>query len=281
MYSLNYIAQSALQSVTDLQKVQNDITSTQLTGKNLLIASGVILASFIIAKVAAIITKRALNRIPNKNRVIPVSFIERGVRYLVVSAGTATGFSIIGIDIAWVTIVFTFVAILTFLVLRPLVINLGAGILLRSRGSIKKGSEVKIGEYKGEVMDIGARTASIKTRDWKVVHIPNKGILSREIITYNNTPHRRSQLLIELDQTTNLEKIYSRLPEELKKLTGVLDKPSPSIRAYAFGDGTVKLKIRWWHESSLSAESKTKDLVANQILKTLNSLKLEISYTSE
>ena len=92
--------------------------------------------------------------------------------------------SLLGVEVGWFALVVASGLIVFVLMVRPLVENLAAGLLLQSRPSFGIGDQIETNGYRGDVISITARSTIIQTRDWKRIHIPNQDVLDESLDVY-------------------------------------------------------------------------------------------------
>ena len=167
--------------------------------------------------------------------------------------------SLVGVDVGWFTVILILITVVAVLMLRPLIENLAAGLLLQSRPAFGIGDEIETNGYSGEVEVINARSTVIRTRDWRRVHIPNQEVLDSAVVVFTGLERRRSSLEIEIEYDTDVEEATRRLIAAASSVEGVHQDPAPYVRARSFGTGTCELSLRWWHNPDLSTGSRTLD----------------------
>ena len=107
----------------------------------------------------------------------------------------------------------------------------------------------KVGTW-GDVVDIGLRTTRIRTRDNRMVIVPNSIIGSNEVINYTYPdPRYRIQTHVDIAYGTDIEEARQIITKTVTQLQGVLvDKPVDALYI-EMGDFAMKFRVRWWVES--------------------------------
>lgn len=102
----------------------------------------------------------------------------------------------------------------------------------------------------GDVVDIGTRTTRIRTRDNRLVIIPNSAIAKDQVINYTYPdPRYRVQIEVGIDYGCDIKIARQTAINAVRKVEGVLlDKPIEALFV-DFGDSTIILRIRWWISS--------------------------------
>lgn len=195
---------------------------------------------------------------------------DRGAQALVVFIGLAISLSLLGVDVGWFTVTIALVAIVFFLMIRPLIENLAAGMLLETRPSFAVGDEIETNGYTGEVVEINVRSTAIQTRDFRRVHIPNTEVLDDTIIVHTAFDRKRSELELEIEYAADMAETTRILIGAATSVEGVHAEPPPYVRARRFGTGTYILLLRWWHDASLGAASRSLDGVVRAVKTALD-----------
>ncbi len=104
----------------------------------------------------------------------------------------------------------------------------------------------------GDVIDIGLRSSRIRTRDNRMVIVPNSVIGKSLVVNYSYPDTQyRIQTHIGVAYGTDLEKARKVMIDAVRKVEGVLpDKPVEAL-FLEFGEYTLIFRIRWWLESYL------------------------------
>ncbi len=257
------------QSIDDLEKIGDAVDTTSVTGWDIVAAIAIILVTWPVAVVVGRITVRLIRRVPRVPKYV-VELANRGVRVLVAFVGLAISMSLLGVKVGWFTVTLGLVAIVAFLMIRPLIENLAAGLVLETRPSFTTGDEIETNGIQGEVIAINARSTVIQTKDWQGVHIPNKDVLSNPITVFTEFDRRRSTIELEIEYGAELEEAARLLVEAASVVEGVHTDPPPYVRARGFGTGTYILSLRWWHDPDLRSGSRTLDGVVREVKRVLD-----------
>jgi small-conductance mechanosensitive channel len=102
----------------------------------------------------------------------------------------------------------------------------------------------------GDVVDIGLRTTRIRTRDNRMVIVPNSIIGSNQVINYTYPdPEYRIQTHVGVAYGTNIEAARQVMIRAVRHVAGVLpDKPVDALYI-EMGNSAMIFRVRWWIES--------------------------------
>ncbi len=127
-----------------------------------------------------------------------------------------------------------------------------AGFLILLDQPFRVGDRIEIsglGTW-GDVVEIGTRSTRIRTRDNRLVIIPNSAIAKDQIVNYTYPdPRYRVQIEVGIDYDSDLKLARETAINAVRHVEGVLpDKPVDALFV-DFGDSTIIFRIRWWIDS--------------------------------
>lgn len=127
-----------------------------------------------------------------------------------------------------------------------------AGFIILVDRPFRIGDRIEIQGFDtwGDVANIGLRTTRIRTRDNRMVIVPNSIIGSNRIINYSYPdPQYRIETHVSVAYGTDIEKVRSLMIDTVRNLEDVLkDKPVDALY-HEMGDQAMIFRIRWWIES--------------------------------
>ena len=102
----------------------------------------------------------------------------------------------------------------------------------------------------GDVVDIGTRTTRIRTRDNRMVIVPNSAIAKDQVVNYTYPdPRYRVQIEVGIDYDSDLKLAREAAIDAIQHVDGVLlDKPIDALFV-DFGESAITFRIRWWIDS--------------------------------
>jgi small-conductance mechanosensitive channel len=127
-----------------------------------------------------------------------------------------------------------------------------AGFLILLDQPFRVGDRIEItglGTW-GDVVEIGTRSTRIRTRDNRLVIVPNSAIAKDQVVNYSYPdPRYRVQIEVGIDYDSDLKLAREAAIEAVKGVEGVLlDKPIDALFV-DFGESTITFRIRWWIDS--------------------------------
>lgn len=127
-----------------------------------------------------------------------------------------------------------------------------SGFVIMVDRPFRIGDRVEIQELDtwGDVVDIGLRSSRIRTRDNRMVIVPNSVISKNQVVNYTfPDPRYRIQTHIGIDYGSDIEEVRELIVETVRQVEGVLpDRPVDSLYI-EMGDTAMIFRVRWWIES--------------------------------
>jgi small-conductance mechanosensitive channel len=130
--------------------------------------------------------------------------------------------------------------------------NIISGVMIMLDQPFRVGDRIEIqglGTW-GDVVDIGLRSTRIRTRDNRLVIVPNNSISSDQIVnyTYPDTQYR-IQIEIGVGYGQDIEKVRQIIIDTVRQVAGVLpDKPVDALYV-EMGQSAMTFRVRWWIDS--------------------------------
>jgi MscS family membrane protein len=102
----------------------------------------------------------------------------------------------------------------------------------------------------GDVVDIGLRSCRIRTRDNRMVIIPNS-VIGKSLIVNHSYPDTqyRIQVHIGVEYGSDLEEARRTIVKAVSGVEGVLQERPVEALFLEFGDSALIFRVRWWLES--------------------------------
>jgi small-conductance mechanosensitive channel len=123
----------------------------------------------------------------------------------------------------------------------------GAIILLDRPFRVGDRIEVAAANTWGDVMEIGLRTTRVRTRDNRLVIIPNSVIVGNEIINYTYPdPTYRIQTEVSIDYAMDIDEVKRVLETAVRAVPGVLADRPVDVLYHEMGDSAMIFRVRWW-----------------------------------
>jgi small-conductance mechanosensitive channel len=126
------------------------------------------------------------------------------------------------------------------------------GFIILSDRPFSLGDRIEIQELNtwGDVVEIGTRTTRIRTRDNRLVIIPNSKIGRNTVVNYSYPdPVYRIQTDLNIAYGSDLDQVRQVVETTIRTIKGVLADKPVDVLLLEFGDSALKVRIRWWIHS--------------------------------
>ncbi len=128
----------------------------------------------------------------------------------------------------------------------------------------------------GDVVDIGLRSSRIRTRDNRLVIVPNSIISKSLIVNYTYPdPKYRIQIHIGVAYGTDLELARQTMIGAMRGVEGVLPDQKVEALFLEFGPSALIFRVRWWLDSYVDTR-RMFDKVNTALYNALNEAGIEI-----
>jgi small-conductance mechanosensitive channel len=127
-----------------------------------------------------------------------------------------------------------------------------SGFMIMVDQPFRIGDRIEITELDtwGDVVDIGLRSTRIRTRDNRMVIIPNS-IIAKSLVVNHAYPdvEYRIENHIGVAYGTDLEFARKTIVDAVRKVEGVLQHHPVEALFLEFGDSALIFRVRWWIET--------------------------------
>jgi len=130
----------------------------------------------------------------------------------------------------------------------------------------------------GDVVDIGLRSTRIRTRDNRMVVVPNSQIGKSMVVNYAYPNDQyRLQIHVGIAYGSDLEKAREVMVNAVRDVDGVLsDRPVEAL-FLEFGDSALIFRVRWWLESYVDTR-RMFDRVNSSLYKALQKENIQLPF---
>ncbi|MEP5760861.1 MAG: mechanosensitive ion channel domain-containing protein [Litoreibacter sp.] len=172
------------------------------------------------------------------------------------------GVKAVGIDLTGLAVLSGAIGVGLGFGLQKVVSNLVSGVIILLDKSIKPGDVISLGDTFGWINTLGARYASVVTRDGKEYLIPNEDLITNQVVNWSH-----SNDFVRLD--ISFGTAYCDDPHIVRKLAigaaesvdRVLVHRTPVCHIVGFGDSSVDYLLRFWIEDPTGGLTNIRGLV--------------------
>lgn len=134
--------------------------------------------------------------------------------------------------------------------LRNVADNFFSGLIILIERPIKVGDRIRVEDTFGTVIDIRARSTTVRTNDNIDIIIPNSQIISEQVMNLSHQDLRvRFQVPVGVHYDSDPRVVEQALLEAAANCQDVLPNPPPVARFVEFGDSSLNFILNVWTES--------------------------------
>lgn len=266
-----YLAQA-----DQLEQLDGLLSPERITTEDWVAAGVTLLLTWLISEIVVRTVRKLVGR-PGGHSEQLAKLVVRVVRLVIVAVGIAIALSFIGLNLGWLTAVVVILLVIGYMIARPVIESLSAGIALTTRPAFDVGDEIGLRDYEGKVLEITQRSTVLELRDGRRVHFPNTDVVDETIIVYTSRDTRRTSLDFEIDERNDIEAAERAILAALDGIDDVLESPPPRVRARGFGPASVKLSVRFWHEPDIAAGVSALDQAVRAIHDALRAARIDMA----
>ncbi|MEM7631201.1 MAG: mechanosensitive ion channel domain-containing protein, partial [Pseudomonadota bacterium] len=154
----------------------------------LLIVQGAVVIGLLLA-LARFVTKTTSSRIQGNEDISPSMrvLIVKVVQIVFYAIAFFAGVQALGIDLTGLAVLSGAIGVGLGFGLQKVVSNLVSGVIILLDKSIKPGDVISLGETFGWIQTLGARYASVVTRDGKEYLIPNEDLITGQVVNWSHS----------------------------------------------------------------------------------------------
>ncbi|WP_299607624.1 mechanosensitive ion channel domain-containing protein [uncultured Tateyamaria sp.] len=214
----------------------------------LLIVQGVVVVGCLLA-LARFVTATTSGRIQANEdispsmRVLIVKVVQIGFYAIAFYAGVRA----LGIDLTGLAVLSGAIGVGLGFGLQKVVSNLVSGVIILLDKSIKPGDVISLGDTFGWIQTLGARYASVVTRDGREYLIPNEDLITGQVVNWSHSnDFVRLDIYFGTSYGCDPHKVRKLAIEAAKEVERVLSSRPPVCHIVGFGDSSVDYILRFW-----------------------------------
>ncbi len=231
---------------------------------------------------AAIIASRVFERrITQSSRLTPTLqvLIVKLLKIVLVSIAVVLALSTVGIDLTAFAVVGGAIGVGIGFGLQKIVSNLISGVIILLDRSIKPGDVVSVGETFGWINSLGARYASVVTRDGTEWLIPNEDLITQQVVNWSYSNNEvRLKIPIGISYKSDPRKAVALCFEAAAEEERILKEPKTNVLVKGFGDNSVDIEMRIWIRDPQNGVSNIKSAVLLRVWDKFHEHGIEIPF---
>jgi len=216
-------------------------------------------------------------------RLGPVIILARRMGHItLIVIGISMLLTHFGVNIAALTAALGIAGLALSLAAQDTLSDAIAGFTILIDQPFRVGDRIEISDLGtwGDVVEIGTRTTRIRTRDNRLVIVPNGIIGKSQVVNYTfPDPRYRVQMDIGIGYGMDIEKTRRIIVDTVSQVEGVLkDKPVDALYN-EMGESAMIFRVRWWIESYEDTR-RVFDRVNTVLQRALDEAGIEMPFTT-
>lgn len=183
-------------------------------------------------------------------------FLQRTIQILIAAVGLITLFERFEIDISAMVTTLGIGSLAIALAAKESLSDMISGFIIMVDRPFRIGDRVELLDLDtwGDVMEIGLRSTSVRTRDNRMVIVPNSVIGKSLVVNYSYPDSQyRIQVHVGVGYGADVERARTTMVRAVEGVEGVLgDKPVEAL-FLEFGESAMIFRVRWWIDSYVDA----------------------------
>lgn len=214
-----------------------------------------------VATLASRLLERRINTLPNLTPAVQVLF-SKLLKIVLVTIAVVAALRTVGIDLTAFAVFSGAIGVGIGFGLQKVVSNLISGVILLLDKSVKPGDVIEVGQTYGWIKTLGARYASVITRDGTEYLIPNEDIITQQVVNWSYSDSRvRLKIPLGISYGSDVRKAIELCLEAASEVERVLGEPKSVCLLKGFGDSSVDLELRIWINDPTNGVSNVKSQV--------------------
>jgi len=205
--------------------------------------------------------ERRIGALPNLTPSVQVLFAKL-LKILLITIAIMAALSTVGIDLTAFAVFSGAVGVGIGFGLQKVVSNLISGVILLMDKSVKPGDVISVGETYGWINTLGARYASVVTRDGTEYLIPNEDIITQQVVNWSYSNNLvRLKIPLGVSYNSDVRQAIALCLEAAAEVERVVREPGSVCLLKGFGDSCVDLELRIWISDPQNGVSNVKSQV--------------------
>jgi small-conductance mechanosensitive channel len=231
--------------------------------------------------VASFLSKAGSNRINKIDDMSPSIrvLLNKALQLTLYCIAFFIGLRVIGFDVGNLAVLSGAIGLGIGFGLQKIVSNLVSGVIILLDKSIKPGDVISLDGTFGWITSLGARYASVLTRDGREYLIPNEDFITSQVVNWSH-----SSDLVRLEIAFGVA--YDSDPHAVKRLASaaplnvprVVNVPKPVCHIVGLGDSSIDFTLRFWIKDSTAGLTNVRGDVFLALWDVLKENNIEIPF---
>ncbi|MDG1069548.1 MAG: mechanosensitive ion channel [Sulfitobacter sp.] len=246
IYGTLYLLNVSDEAASFLDRLAVEVGEFRLSALTMItsvVVIGVLVTLARIASTATASTIRKNEDISPSMKVLAVKGVQLGMYGIAFYMGVKA----VGIDLTGLAVLSGAIGVGLGFGLQKVVSNLVSGVIILLDKSIKPGDVISLGETFGWIQTLGARYASVVTRDGKEYLIPNEDLITGQVVNWSHSnDFVRLDIYFGTAYGDDPHKVRRLAIEAASSVDRVLSHKAAVCHIVGFGDSSVDYILRFW-----------------------------------
>jgi small-conductance mechanosensitive channel len=231
-----------------------------------------------LAQMASRVLEQRVSKLPNMTPSVQV-LLTKLFKIFVITIAIVAAMNSVGIDLTGLAVFSGAIGVGIGFGMQKIFANLISGLLILADKSIKPGDVIEVAGTYGWVNTLGARYASVVTRDGVEHLIPNEELINQRVSnwTFSDT-EIRIKLAIGVSYDTDLPHAIETCIKAATAEGRVITSPEPACLVKGFGDSAIDLELRIWIRDPQNGISNIKSAIYIRIWKLFKDEGIQIPF---
>ncbi|MCR9096225.1 MAG: mechanosensitive ion channel family protein [bacterium] len=208
----------------------------------LLLALGLLLLGFVLARLASVTLARALSDPLGNHRTL---VLQRVVTYGIAGLFAMSALHQVGIELSVLLGAAGLLTVAIGFAAQTAASNFVSGVFLLGERPFEVGETIQIAGTTGVVLSIDTLSIRLRTFDNLLVRIPNESVMKSEVVNYTRFPIRRHDLRFRVDPVVDLETLETVLLGAAEAPI-VLSEPAPVVIFHGWSEAGLEVQLSAW-----------------------------------
>ena len=227
---------------------QDYLSATSVSGWDLLLAIAVLIAGWIVGRLASRGIRKLSRRWPGVTEDV-AKLVARIVSYALLLLAIGIALTVLGASLQPVLAAAIIVTAVGVLALRGIAANFGAGVVIQARGTVHIGDEIAVLGEQGTVRELNGRSVTLLAADGRTVRVPNAALLDSPLVNYTEHGAHRSEIEVRLRGDLTHADAARLITSTLTRGDLANDAPPVTMLLIRSAPASLTFRVRFWHET--------------------------------
>ena len=200
-------------------------------------------------------------------------------RTVLLAIGALVAMNMLGLDVSSLSWLAGAVGVGLGFGLQKITSNYVSGFMILAERSLRIGDMVKVDNFEGKISDIKTRYTVIRALNGRESIVPNESLITTRVENLSLAdPQVSVSTVVQVAYGTDLDMLFPKLIEAIKRVPRVLSEPGPSVLLSNFAADGLELTISFWISDPHNGQGGVRSEVNLTILRLLNHFKIDIPF---